>query len=1484
MTKLFKNSKSVLSVALALAVLAVSLFTGVVINTEAACASSEGVIEVLAYNYDEPEDGDRYFDSNLADNGETGADWEHAIIIDSALELSYLTRKAGNETKGKYYKVADGIKGFDMSGGKITLDGTLDDNLDAITTCGKRHEGDSTISFQGHFDGNGATVYGLWCEGNPAAAGLFPYATGNVTIKNVGVSLSYLKAKINAGGIIGVYLLDPNLANPDTDNALNIESCSVTDCHIETTEGGSFGNSSAGWVIAGTGAIYGGARGYLYNVVTAAPIVVNNCFINLDEAHFVSLAETQAIENGLHGGIGGVAVSNEAKFYNCVVIGITPYSSYNSGVTASTATAHQHTRLAARFTNIYTDAVAGSALSMGGGMANNLQNYDGRITQLTAQQMQGAAAIENMDLDWNVWLANPNGYPELRSAHKDAVLNDNHNGTHSVTCACGVYGAPSDHVYVDGICECGAEFNCANKKTLYWNGATDSKLDDNGESGADADNAIIIDSAEELAYLVRDTSVRDYTANVVTVEDKYYKIADGIGAIVLQPQAYADEIMALNSADQVKAYFEDTSKTFIEWAGCEGWEQGSFAGTFDGNGVTIYGLYGANADGGGNKGLFSTVDAGATFRNFTIKNAYLHTTKDNFNVGAIACVSSDGSYGDIGDGVVWADRCAVVNSYIRNDCDSYTRSGIMFGTLSGNKGEAAYFDNCLVYGNDAAYGANDTPMAILGCARNGITEATNIPEGLETVLSSDNCYRSMVRNSIVIGATPYIAAADYYRVNDKESFVNVYTDAETQNVVRGDSSTVTYEENQIKKLSAIDGATIAAEAENLDWNNVWLAAGVPAFRDAHDDVLSAVPYADDNYAGHTETCSCGLGGLIVKHDYDENYYCPVCEFTCDHRSVAHITTKPIGGDCLTATTALGECDCGFSTTYQVGSAPGHDFGEVVQEDPSDCQTQGTRAYKYCPNCDKKYAADADKMAAFDTALSNEDLKLPLGDHTHAVDDNGVPVYSVTDAGHQKICGVCSEAYGDVETHVGEPVDNGDGTHSITCTVAGCGYAEASAPHNFGDDNVCDTCTYTCTEHDYVDGETIELTFDQRYGENSEAYKDICYYVEQICSVCGTKGENKPIAHTPGEWETNPYADNQPACAEDGYHTEVLSCTECFFEIGTKKVTDPKVGHKFVEYEEEAPTCTTEGTIAYKQCEACWNCFAMDAADDEALENALNPYDGSMSIPVNPDNHVWVEYGKDADCENDGVVAHKFCSECGLFMVNGEETEVAFDYAKFFERDEETYEAIGIGAKLEDNYNKIEAEAFADYIAENYADQGFELVAYPENTEDYEAMDAYYAARWEVENALYELDENWFEAWGKYQMAAWEAAQVDAMYEYLLAEAEAAEIDLVIPAKGHTIVKVDEVPATYDAEGTKAHYACECGKLYSDAEGKNEVTAESLVIAKLVKVEENKPSTDNEAEGDKSDKSPATGESVASVAAVAALMGAAFVLVRKARKA
>ena len=52
----------------------------------------------------------------------------------------------------------------------------------------------------------------------------------------------------------------------------------------------------------------------------------------------------------------------------------------------------------------------------------------------------------------------------------------------------------------------------------------------------------------------------------------------------------------------------------------------------------------------------------------------------------------------------------------------------------------------------------------------------------------------------------------------------------------------------------------------------------------------------------------------------------------------------------------------------------------------------------------------------------------------------------------------------------------------------------------------------------------------------------------------------------------------------------------------------------------------------------------------------------------------------------------------------------------------------------------------------------------------------------------------------------------------------------IPAKGHTLTAVAEVPATCETAGVKAHWVCSvCGKLFSDAEGKTDTTLEKLTI-------------------------------------------------------
>ena len=54
---------------------------------------------------------------------------------------------------------------------------------------------------------------------------------------------------------------------------------------------------------------------------------------------------------------------------------------------------------------------------------------------------------------------------------------------------------------------------------------------------------------------------------------------------------------------------------------------------------------------------------------------------------------------------------------------------------------------------------------------------------------------------------------------------------------------------------------------------------------------------------------------------------------------------------------------------------------------------------------------------------------------------------------------------------------------------------------------------------------------------------------------------------------------------------------------------------------------------------------------------------------------------------------------------------------------------------------------------------------------------------------------------------------------------------IIPATGHDMTKVDAVPASCEADGNIEYYKCGyCGKFFSDADGKNEITAADTIIA------------------------------------------------------
>ena len=79
-----------------------------------------------------------------------------------------------------------------------------------------------------------------------------------------------------------------------------------------------------------------------------------------------------------------------------------------------------------------------------------------------------------------------------------------------------------------------------------------------------------------------------------------------------------------------------------------------------------------------------------------------------------------------------------------------------------------------------------------------------------------------------------------------------------------------------------------------------------------------------------------------------------------------------------------------------------------------------------------------------------------------------------------------------------------------------------------------------------------------------------------------------------------------------------------------------------------------------------------------------------------------------------------------------------------------------------------------------------------------------------------------------------SCEADGSYDEVIycteCQAEISREQKTINKLNHNIVFVEEVPATATANGVAAHYECtNCHKLYSDATGSIEVTAESLVI-------------------------------------------------------
>ncbi len=327
-------------------------------------------------------------------------------IIELPVQLLALSRGVLTNTDGEvvsgggyYYKVKDGIKAFVMqsvtetTAQEIMSYSSTDDvrayfesDVSKTTYWGVV---DSSTTFNGHFDGNGVEIYGLYSS-NQAIA-LFSQVGGTSRIKNITIKNSYITANSGAG----VALVVGKTLDDDKTDIITIENCSLINNYVAQT-----GNHQVG-----ASAIAGLIQRDVDNAADRDSVIINNCLVydNLfdnsvyENANSGSKAKSGLVSDGGH--------NPNFKITNVISLGITPWT-LNAG-------GWYHKQINdGNFKNIYTDASQADWDAFAATNANNnltnAQKHNINFAIDTSNFKGDAAATTANVFDWNTE-SNPNG-------------------------------------------------------------------------------------------------------------------------------------------------------------------------------------------------------------------------------------------------------------------------------------------------------------------------------------------------------------------------------------------------------------------------------------------------------------------------------------------------------------------------------------------------------------------------------------------------------------------------------------------------------------------------------------------------------------------------------------------------------------------------------------------------------------------------------------------------------------------------------------------------------------------------------------------------------------------------------------------------------------------------------------------------------------------------------------------------------------------
>ncbi len=307
---------------------------------------------------------------------------ESPYLIGTPAELKYFANEiSANRRLTAHFKLTSDIVLNDISNFSSWGDTTVAESLNKWDSIGYYNTWNDCRIFQGTFDGNGHTIYGMYINENTTnrGTGLFGGVGYGATIKNLTLSNAYVNGFDRVGGISGASIGDVNMINTHFDGIINTADANHSDTNVWGTArfvGGLIG------LVDGTNTvninscstngklmmqyISGGFIGTVQNYATininnsysAMDIGYNNyvlvrvggfigrlnsasAIVNIRKSHFAgSLKGRDASENAgaIVGQQNSATINATDVYYNSDLIAVKNSSAIPSGVTALTST------------------------------------------------------------------------------------------------------------------------------------------------------------------------------------------------------------------------------------------------------------------------------------------------------------------------------------------------------------------------------------------------------------------------------------------------------------------------------------------------------------------------------------------------------------------------------------------------------------------------------------------------------------------------------------------------------------------------------------------------------------------------------------------------------------------------------------------------------------------------------------------------------------------------------------------------------------------------------------------------------------------------------------------------------------------------------------------------------------------------------------------------------------------------------------------